>query len=180
MRKLKTRYICFEKRDFMETIVLNKRQIEQKTRRIAHQILENTFEESELYIAGISGNGVPFATKIVEIVKELSDQKVHFFEIQLDKDEPLKHEITCTIDTKKLAGATIILIDDVINSGKTMQYAVIKLLESPVKSIKTVVLVDRKHRRYPIKADYVGLTLSTTLKNHVEVAYSPEPKAFLS
>lgn len=164
----------------METLVLDKRQIEQKTKRIAHQILENTFEEKELFIAGIVGNGVILAKNIFKIIQELSQQKIHFFEIQVNKDNPLSKPIACNIDADNLKDATIILVDDVINSGKTMQYALMKLLESPVKSVKTVALIDRKHRRYPIRVDYVGLTLSTTLQNHVSVVYSPLPKVFLS
>lgn len=163
----------------METIILNQRQIEQKTNRIARQIVENTFGEDHFYIAGIAGNGAQFARNIFTIVSKLSKQKIEFFEISLDKDFPLNHPIKYDIDSKKLVQSTILLIDDVINSGKTMQYALMKLLEQPVKSVKTVALVDRKHRRYPIKADYVGLTLSTTLQNHVELSYTPEPKAFL-
>lgn len=173
-------YFCFENKLKMETIVLNKRQIEQKTRRIAHQIIENTFEEKTLFIAGIKGNGVPFAQNVLKIIQALSKQEVLFFEITLDKAHPLNSPVSISIDAKKIAGGTIVLIDDVLNSGKTMQYAVKKLLESPVKSIKTVALIDRKHRRYPIRADYVGLTLSTTLQSHVSVVYSPEPSVFLS
>ena len=84
------------------------------------------------------------------------------------------------IDEKKLKKSFIILVDDVINSGKTMQYALVKFLEHPTKTIRTAVLVDRKHRRYPVKADIVGLSLSTTLKDRVEVVLKPkDSKAYL-
>jgi pyrimidine operon attenuation protein/uracil phosphoribosyltransferase len=76
------------------------------------------------------------------------------------------------VPEETLKNGFIILVDDVLNSGKTMQYALVKLLERPTKAIKTLALVDRSHRRYPIKADFVGLSLSTTLKERVEVDLS--------
>ena len=96
---------------------------------------------------------------------------IHCFEIQLNKDEPWNDPITFSIEQKALKNGYIVLVDDVINSGKTMQYALMKFLEQATKSIKTVVLIDRQHRRYPIKTDYAGLSLSTTLKNHVDVQF---------
>jgi pyrimidine operon attenuation protein/uracil phosphoribosyltransferase len=85
-----------------------------------------------------------------------------------------------SIDEKELKKGFIILVDDVINSGKTMQYALMKFLEQATKAIKTVALVDRQHRRYPIKTDFAGLGLSTTLKNHVEVDLNEsDSKAYL-
>ncbi len=163
----------------METLVLNTTRLEQKITRIAHEIVENTFEVEHIFIAGISGNGVILAEKLVELIRTLSDQQLHLFNITVEKDAPLSKSIEISIDTDSLKDATIILVDDVINSGRTMQYALMKILESPVKSVKTVALVDRKHRRYPIKADFVGLTLSTTLKERVEVTFGDESVAYL-
>ncbi len=94
------------------------------------------------------------------------------FEINLDKENPLSAEISSSIDIQLIKNAYVILIDDVVNSGKTMQYALTKILEQNTKNIKTVALVDRTHRRFPIKCDFVGLTLSTTLQNRVEVELS--------
>jgi pyrimidine operon attenuation protein/uracil phosphoribosyltransferase len=150
-------------------LVLNQHQIEQKITRLAHEILESTYGISELYIGGIVGNGVTFANQIVSIIRANSQQVVESFQIELDKDFPLKHPIHCSLDLTQLEGKHIILVDDVINSGTTMQYGVLKILEQPVRSVKTVALVDRMHRRYPIKCDFVGMTLTTTLKERVEV-----------
>ena len=91
----------------------------------------------------------------------------------LDKIDPLSHPISLSIQEETLNNAYVILIDDVINSGSTMQYALKKMLQKPTKAIKTVVLIDRMHRRYPIKADFVGMSLSTTLKERVEVFLEP-------
>lgn len=153
-------------------LVLNQHQIEQKIMRLAHEIVENTYGIPELFIGGITGNGETFAQQICEIIQKNSSQKVNYFKIELDKDHPLEHEISCSIDSDLFSGNTIILVDDVINSGTTMQYGVLKILEKPVKSVKTVALVDRMHRRYPIKCDFVGMTLTTTLGERVEVVPS--------
>lgn len=158
-------------------IVLNKTQIDQKIMRLAHQVLENSSDEQTVYLAGICGNGIRIAREIARILTPQTDQEIHVFEISLDKDHPLEHAITMDMDAAKLKNGFIVLIDDVINSGKTMQYALVKLLEHPVKAIKTVALVDRRHRRYPVKCDYVGITLSTTLKNRVEINFDVEDYA---
>ncbi|HRP52085.1 MAG TPA: phosphoribosyltransferase family protein [Fluviicola sp.] len=150
-------------------LVLNQHQIEQKIMRLSHEILENTYGIPELFIGGITGNGEVFAQQICSIIQKNSPQIVHYFKIELDKDQPLSHEISCSIDTNLFAEKTVILVDDVINSGTTMQYGVLKILEKPVRSVKTVALVDRLHRRYPIKCDFVGMTLTTTLGERVEV-----------
>jgi pyrimidine operon attenuation protein/uracil phosphoribosyltransferase len=103
------------------------------------------------------------------VIEQESGQQVVLFEIKVNKDEPWKDPIELSISQKELKHGFIILVDDVLNSGKTMQYSLVKILEEPTKAIKTVALVDRTHRRYPIKADYVGLSLSTTLKERVEI-----------
>lgn len=150
-------------------LILNENEIEQKINRLAHQIIENSFEEKDLFIGGISGNGFKIAQKLCSIIAENTDQNTHLFEINLNKDEPWASPIQLSATKESLKHGYILLVDDVINSGKTMQYALIKLLEQATKAIKTVALVDRMHRRYPIKADFVGLSLSTTLKERVEV-----------
>lgn len=153
----------------METLVLSHTQIEQKINRIAHQILENHFEEETIYLAGIEGQGATIAEKILDVLKNHSKQNFVYFKLTLNKDYPFDHKVESTISMDEINDACVILIDDVVNSGKTMQYALVKLLEQATKTIKTVALVDRRHRRYPIKCDFVGLTLSTTLQDRVEV-----------
>lgn len=150
-------------------LVLNQHQIAQKIIRISHEIIEDTYGVSEIFIGGIVGNGEIFANQICSIVQQNSKQQVHYFKLDLDKENPLDQPILCSIDTQLLKGKTVILVDDVINSGKTMQYAVMKILETPVRSVMTVSLVDRTHRRFPIKCNFVGLTLSTTLGDRVDV-----------
>jgi pyrimidine operon attenuation protein/uracil phosphoribosyltransferase len=155
-------------------IILSQLEIDQKITRLAHQIIENTFENETLFIGGISGNGIQLAKKIKQIISEHSNQTIHVFEMVVDKKEPWAHPIELSIEQSTMKNGYILLVDDVINSGKTMQYALVKLLEQATKAIKTVALVDRQHRRYPIKADFVGISLSTTLKERVEVTLSAE------
>jgi pyrimidine operon attenuation protein / uracil phosphoribosyltransferase len=163
----------------METTVLHTAQLEQKIIRIAHEILEHCFEESRLIIVGVAGNGLILANRIAEVIRANSTQEIEVVQVEMDKDNPLGSPISLGMQLEQLDGQTVILVDDVINSGRTMQYGLMKILERPVKSVKTVALVDRLHRRFPIRADFVGVTLSTTLKDRVEVSFDGEPQAYL-
>jgi pyrimidine operon attenuation protein/uracil phosphoribosyltransferase len=163
----------------MKTKILNEKQIEQKIDRIAHEILEETFDESEVHLIGIHGNGEELATMLYNRLQKITDQTFYPLSIAVNKKEPLSAPIELSEKPETLINGVIILIDDVINSGKTMQYALSELLKTPTKKIKTVALVDRKHRRFPIRCDFVGLTLSTTLQEIVEVSFEEEIQAFL-
>lgn len=154
----------------MKQIILTHTQIEQKINRLAFQLIENTFELDTIYIGGITGNGIVLAEKLKKIIEHNSDQKIVLFEVILDKEQPLSQPIQLTIDPQELNDKTVVLVDDVLNSGKTMQYGLMKILEQPVYKIYTVVPIDRKHRRYPIKANFFGLRLTTILMDHVEVS----------
>ena len=98
------------------------------------------------------------------------------FEIKINKKNPWDGPITLSTPKEEMENGYIVLVDDVLNSGKTVQYALVEILQFPTKAIKILALVDRKHRRFPIKADFVGLSLSTTLKEHVEVDLTKENK----
>lgn len=160
--------------------ILSHVQIEQKINRLAHELLENCFEEKEIFIGGIQGNGYILTERLSKIIGANSDLKTHLFEVKLNKSEPWSQDITLTLDKGQMENGYIVLVDDVLNSGKTMQYALVEILQFPTKAIKTLTLVDRKHRRFPIKANFVGMSLSTTLKQHVEVDLkSKKNKAYL-
>ena len=162
-------------------IILNHIQTQQKITRLGHELIENCFEEEEVFIGGIKGNGFLLASILGHIIENNSDIKATCFDISINKSEPWSEPISLGIEQSKLKKGYIILVDDVINSGKTLQYALVKFLEQPTKAIKTVVLVDRKHRRYPVKANFVGLSLSTTLQDRVQVDFAEgETKAFLT
>jgi pyrimidine operon attenuation protein / uracil phosphoribosyltransferase len=151
--------------------ILDTVQIRQKLNRLAYEVYENNFDEKELLVVGIDGNGYKVAQHICEKLKKISTHKM-----SLDKDEPWVGEPVVDFDEKAYVNKTIILVDDVLNSGKTLMYAVRLFLEKPVKKINTVILVDRSHTRFPVKADYVGLTLSTTLQERIEADFSKKEK----
>lgn len=162
-----------------KSIVLDRRQINQKIERIAFEIMENSFETPVIYIGGISGNGFPFAERLVKKLNEISDQEIRLFEISLNKEKPASSPVTLSIPEKELNGAYVVLVDDVINSGRTLIYAVKKLLDHEVHVLKVATLVNRTHRRYPVHADYVGLNISTTLKDTIMVSLGEEEMAYL-
>ena len=162
-----------------KTIVLNKAQIRQKTERIAFEILENTFEQPKIYIAGIEGNGYLFAERLVEQLSNHTDQEIRLFKIQVNKETPLQEEVSFSIPAEELVDGTVVLVDDVINSGRTMIYAVKALLENPLKLLKVATLVNRTHRRFPVQADFVGVNISTTIMDNIVVELGSDEVAYL-
>jgi pyrimidine operon attenuation protein/uracil phosphoribosyltransferase len=149
--------------------ILSSQEIKQKTERLAHQLIENTFEEPKVFIGGIQGNGIILANTLADIMRKQMDNEITVFSIKVNKSEPWSEDIVLSSPISDMENGYIILVDDVFNSGKTMQFALVEILKFPTKAIKTVALVDRKHRRFPIKANFVGLSLSTTLKERVEI-----------
>jgi pyrimidine operon attenuation protein/uracil phosphoribosyltransferase len=162
--------------------ILSSVQIEQKIQRLAHELLENCFEERQIFIGGIHGNGFILAQRLQKILgAAAADIEVNLFEIQVNKSEPWSDPIVLSLPSETLKNGFIVLVDDVLNSGKTMQYALTEILQFPTKAIKTLTLVDRTHRRFPIKADFFGLRLSTTLQERVEITIKDdEIKAYLT
>jgi pyrimidine operon attenuation protein/uracil phosphoribosyltransferase len=162
----------------MQTQILNHRQIQQKIVRIAHEIIEDLSRIPKIHIVGILDNGVILADLLVAEMQKISDQTFIQSTIAINKENPLNHSINHE-PSQDLTGASVVLIDDVINSGKTIQYALNHLLLQPVHQVKTVTLVDRKHRRFPIHADFVGMQLSTTMQERVEVSFEGSWSAYL-
>jgi pyrimidine operon attenuation protein/uracil phosphoribosyltransferase len=153
-----------------QNVILNHQEIEHKTKRIAYQIYETFAEEEEIILAGISSNGYTLAEKINEVLRTVSDLKVTLCEVKIDKLNPFK-EITTSISSDIYSNKAIVLVDDVLNSGTTLIYGVKHFLNVPVKKFKTAVLVDRNHKKYPVKADFKGISLSTSSKEHVHVVF---------
>ena len=147
--------------------------------RFAHQIYEKHHKAKDLVIIGIERRGYEVASRIKKHLNKISSQSIALESITLDKVNPLKGDIELSTESKNLEAKTIVLVDDVLNSGKTLIYAVQFVLNAKVKSISTVVLVDRIHRDFPIKADIVGMTLSTTLQERVEVELGKKDYAYL-
>ena len=152
-----------------KTLILNELQIKQKVNRIAYQIYEDNFDESEIIIAGIHSGGYKFAKRIADALNEIAPLKVSLIEIALDKENPLKEEAKISMAKELLNDKVVILVDDVLNSGKTLIYAMKPFLEMPLKKLRIVVLVNRNHNRYPVNPDFCGISLSTTLQEHIFV-----------
>ncbi|MEM7162288.1 MAG: phosphoribosyltransferase family protein [Bacteroidota bacterium] len=149
--------------------ILDAEKIDKIIKRIAHQILENFFGEKEIIMVGIDRQGFLFAERIQTEIHQLSDLNVRLFKLRFDKLNPLEEEYDFSGKMSDLEKANIVLVDDVLNSGKTLAYALRFIMEVNVKQIFSTVLIDRFHRRYPVRADFVGLTLSTTLQEHIAV-----------
>ncbi len=149
--------------------ILNDRQIRQKIRRLAIEILENNFEEPEIILAGINNNGMAFALLLMEELKGLTRIPVILTRIRLNPANPIGEPVKIEMPVEELTGKSVIIADDVANTGRTMFYACKPMLDILPKKIETVVLVDRTHKSFPIKVNYVGLSLATTLLQEIEV-----------
>lgn len=151
--------------------ILTNEQIVNKTRRIAYQIYEVNSNETEVIIAGIVGNGYVFAEKLTEILKEIAPFKITLCKVMIDKKNPLQ-TITTDIDVEDYKNKSLVLVDDVLDSGTTLMYGIKHFLEVPLQQFKTAVLVNRNHKKYPVKADFKGMSLSTSLEEHISVVFN--------
>jgi Pyrimidine operon attenuation protein/uracil phosphoribosyltransferase len=154
----------------LSTVILDKKQIEHKIKRIAYQVYEANANEKEVIIAGIKENGFLFAKKIKDAVEKVSPLKVILCEVLIDKKKPT-NPIKTSLSPKDYQNKSLLLVDDVLHSGTTLIYGVKHFLEVPLKQFKTAVLVDRNHKKYPIKADFKGISLSTSLNENVSVIF---------
>lgn len=156
-----------------QNIILNNQEIEHKIRRISYQIYETFVDESSIVIAGISNNGYIFAEKIATCLKEIAALEVILCEVKINKSNP-SDTISTSIDKGIYTNKGIVLVDDVLNSGTTLVYGVKHFLEVPTKKLKTAVLVDRNHKKYPVKVDFKGISLSTSSHEHVSVIFDKD------
>lgn len=149
-------------------VILNHKEINHKIRRIAFQIYETNVDEKEVILAGIDKNGYVFAKKLKSILQKISDINPILCKVIVDKKQPWV-DIKTSISPEEYKDKSIVLVDDVLNSGTTLIYGVKHFLNVPLKQFKTAVLVNRNHKKYPVKADFKGISLSTSLHEHVEV-----------
>lgn len=151
-----------------ENKILNKRQIEDKIKRISYEIYEENFDNESIIICGIENNGSIIAKKVIKELESICSIKIEFISIALNKKKPLN---TVEIKTQKIIikNKPIILIDDVSNTGRTLIYVIKELAKFEPKKINTAILVNRDHSLFPIKINFVGLSLSTSINNHIEV-----------
>lgn len=150
-------------------LILEKAQIFQKIKRIAYEILENNIDEKELVIAGIADGGYNLSKILVDELSKESDFKLKLVKITFDKQAPFKSKIEVDCDVKSVKDKVVIIVDDVLHTGRTFFMGMKPFLEINVKKIQTVVLVNRDHSLFPVRANYTGYELSTTLNDHVLV-----------
>ncbi len=154
-------------------LILNKQQIQQKLDRIAYQILEDNFEEEEIIIAGIKPSGTKIADRLKATLDEIAPFKTTMVAIELDKHSS-SLQANITFDLMECSNKTVVLVDDVLNSGKTLAYGFGIFRDVPLKKFRTVVLIDRNHKKFPIVTDFAGMALSTVLKEFVVVVLDEE------
>lgn len=156
-------------------VILNNKQINQKIRRIATQILEENYGEKQLYLIGLNNKGFSFGKKLLTEIEKINNKiKVELLRISLNPASPNAEKIELSDQEQILNNQVVILVDDVANTGRTIFYACTPILRSLPKKIEVAVLVDRKHKMFPIQVNYFGMSLATTLKENIEVTLEEE------
>ena len=159
--------------------ILENIQILNKIKRISLQIIESNLVSNKIIICGIEKNGALLAEKICKELDLISQKKIIFCSMKINKSNPTEI-IQLSIDINECKNQSIVIVDDVLNSGKTLTYALKHFLNIQVESIKTAVLVNRSHKKFPISADFKGINLSSSLQNHVDVVFTNDKiEAFL-
>ncbi|RED99541.1 phosphoribosyltransferase family protein [Marinoscillum furvescens] len=163
-----------------QKLILEASQVTQIIRRIAFEIYENNFEESEIVVVGIYDKGYFLAEKLqAELTKIVDGVTISLVRLEIDKSDPAASDVKLGQPVDFLAGKTVVLVDDVLNTGKTLVHSMKALLDVDLKKLQTAVLVNRSHKQYPVLANYMGYELSTTLDEHVEVKMEDSPEVYL-
>lgn len=149
-------------------IILDNDKIKKILIRIAYQIVEINLNESEIFFVGVQKNGFEIAKLINSELEKISNLRTNVVPISIDKKKPNK-KIFKNADLQLLSNKTVILVDDVLNTGKTLIHGVKFLLNSTLTKLITVVLIDRNHKIFPIKVDIKGTSISTTIDQRIDV-----------
>jgi len=149
--------------------ILDSLQIKNKIQRMAYEIAESNFDFDKIYFLGINNNGYNFAQMLKKSLESICDIETKLARITLKPQDPVNNDIVVDIDEKELNGQTIIVVDDVANTGRTLFYAMKVLMNITPLVIETAVLVDRMHKSFPIKINYVGLSFATTIQDNILV-----------
>ncbi len=162
-----------DKNNTLQRQILSSHQTNQKIRRIAFEIYEQNFEESGLILAGIAGEGYEFAKRLASELQSISPLQVDLIELRFDKQ--LKHQSPIEFDREIVVEDRVVVVtDDVLNTGRTLAFALEPFLKVRMKKVQVAVIVDRSHHLFPVHADYVGYALSTTISEHVQVVLSTQ------
>lgn len=157
--------------------ILNNQKIIQKIKRLAIQIVENNYAAKDIYLIGINNNGYRFASMLFNELQKYDEINFHLGNIKLNPKRPNKDEIVLDIPLTDMKKKSVIIVDDVANTGRTIFYAFKPFMDIIPQKIEVAVLVNRKHKFFPINVDYMGMTLATTLKDNIIVHLEEEHKA---
>lgn len=160
-------------------IILDQAQVLQKLRRMAFEMLEFNLDEPEIVLVGIYDKGYDIASRLQTEMKSIASVKLRLVRLDINKDDPTASEIKLDCPPDDLRGKCVILVDDVLNSGRTMAYGMSVLLSADIKRLETATLVDRSHKRFPISANYKGFELATTIDEHVDVVLGKDMGVYL-
>ena len=160
----------------MKDIILAHKQITHIIKRMAYQVYEDNISEQELIVAGVQGEGFILAQLIADELEKISDLNIQLLAIEIDKKNPIEMDIVLNPkrNAEDLNQKSVVVIDDVLNSGSTLLFSLQPFLKQPMRQIKTAVLVNRNHKKYPVKADFKGISLSTSSHENVRVSLAPE------
>lgn len=162
------------------TIILSENQILQKIRRIAFEIVEQNYDEQEIILVGIVDNGFKLAELLLSELQKIQHLKCTIYSLELNKKTPLQSDIKLNFDIKTIEHKTVILIDDVLHTGRTLAYSLKPFLNIRIKKLQIAVLINRDYKTFPIDADYVGYALSTTFKEHITVSLENKIGVYLT
>jgi pyrimidine operon attenuation protein / uracil phosphoribosyltransferase len=157
-----------------KNLILDKKQTKQKIKRIAFELYERNYKETEIVIAGIYDKGYFFAELLAQEVKQLGNLKVLLVKVTLDKSAKVQCPVQLDVDIATLKDKVVVVTDDVLNTGRTLVYSLQPFLSLPIKKLQTAVVVNRSHTKFPVLPDYVGYSLATSLKEHIDVAFDEE------
>ncbi len=152
-----------------KNLVLDDAQVRQKIRRMAYEIFESNFTEKTIVLAGIDGQGYVLAQLLQKELLAISPLQVMTTRVILEKNSPQRSEVTLDLSPSDLKKRVIVIVDDVLNTGRTLAYGMKPFLSIEVKKIEVAVLVNRSHTLFPVQPNYTGYELSTTMTDHVEV-----------
>ncbi|MAJ51752.1 MAG: phosphoribosyltransferase [Flammeovirgaceae bacterium] len=161
--------------------ILTEDKIQRILKRMSIQILENNLEVSKVVLVGIKGQGYQMALRLQKMFESVHDGSLtcDLAELTIDKKNPVEGDISLSVDLDRLNDQIVVLVDDVINTGRTQAYGIKFLLTAAIKKLETAILIDRSHKLFPVSTSYCGLALSTTLEEHVEVSFETGKGAFL-
>lgn len=157
-----------------KNIILDKKETLQKIRRIAYEIYERNYQEDEIVLAGIYDKGYFFAELLLKELQLICKMKITVVKITLDKSAKIQCDVTVDMDLQLLKNKVVVITDDVLNTGRTLVYSLQPFLTIPLKKLQTAVIVNRSHNSFPVSPDYIGYSLGTTIKEHIDVVFEEE------